>query len=156
MGETAHGIIHRRWPASNDQQPKVHGEGGAVLIERLAIKWTERWQRLIFLTIARCELCRRVNPWKGFIQSTRFSRINWEAYRSRAGGQSLGSESTNTNLVFEKQPSAPTNEKVSNDLVKQIRKLRWIGMDSEAESCKSRSVTCKLLRIVWGAAPETD
>jgi hypothetical protein len=39
----------------------------------------------------------------------------------------------NTNLTFEKQPSAPTDEKVSNELVKQIRKLRWIGMDGEAE-----------------------
>ena len=39
----------------------------------------------------------------------------------------------NTNLAIEKQPSAPTDEKVSNELVKQIRKLRWIGMDDEAE-----------------------
>jgi len=39
----------------------------------------------------------------------------------------------NMNRASEKQPSAPTDEKISNDLVKQIRKLRWIGMDGEAE-----------------------
>ena len=62
----------------------------------------------------------------------------------------------NTNLVFEKQSSAPTNEKVSNDLVKQIRKLRWIGMDGEAESLQITLRHMQAADIVLGAAPETD
>ena len=35
------------------------------------------------------------------------------------------------------QSDAPTNEEVSNDLVKQIRKLRWIGMDEEAQKLQT-------------------
>jgi hypothetical protein len=62
----------------------------------------------------------------------------------------------NLNLAFEKQPSAPIDEKVSNDLVKQIRKLRWIGMENEAELLQ---VTLRHLQgadVVLGTAAETD
>ena len=62
----------------------------------------------------------------------------------------------NTNLTFEKQPSAPTDVKVSNDLVKQIRKLRWIGMDGEAEFLQSTLRHLQAADVVLGTAAETD
>jgi len=62
----------------------------------------------------------------------------------------------NTNLAFEKQPSAPTDEKVSNDLVKHIRKLRWIGMDGEAEFLQITLRHLQAADVALGTAPETD
>jgi hypothetical protein len=62
----------------------------------------------------------------------------------------------NTNLTFEKQPSAPKDEKVSNDLVKQIRKLRGIGMDGEAEFLQSTLRHLQAADDVLGTAAETD
>jgi len=62
----------------------------------------------------------------------------------------------NTNLAFEKQPSAPTDEKVSNELVKQIRKLRWIGMDGEAEILQITLRHIQAADVVLGTAAETD
>jgi hypothetical protein len=62
----------------------------------------------------------------------------------------------NSNLAFEKQPSAPAIEKVSNDLIKQIRKLRWIGMDSEAESLQITLRHMQAADVMLGIAAETD
>lgn len=62
----------------------------------------------------------------------------------------------NTNLAFEKQPRAPTDEKVSNDLVKQIRKLRWIGMDGEAEFLQTTLRHIQAADVVLRTAAETD
>ena len=62
----------------------------------------------------------------------------------------------NANLAFEKQPSAPTDEMISNDLVKQIRKLRWIGMDGEAEILQITLRHIQAADIVLGTAAETD
>jgi hypothetical protein len=62
----------------------------------------------------------------------------------------------NTNLAFEKQPSVPQDEKVSNDLVKQIRKLRWIGMDGEAEFLQITLRHLQAADVVLGTAAETD
>jgi hypothetical protein len=61
-----------------------------------------------------------------------------------------------TNLAFEKLPSAPKDDKVSNDLVKQIRKLRWIGMDDEAEFLQSTLRHLQAADVVSGTAAETD
>lgn len=61
-----------------------------------------------------------------------------------------------TNLAFEKLPSAPKDDKVSNDLVKQIRKLRWIGMDDEAEFLQSTLRHLQVADVVLGTAAETD
>jgi hypothetical protein len=60
------------------------------------------------------------------------------------------------NLAFERQPSAPTEEKVSNDLVKQIRKLRWIGMENEAELLQIKLRHLQGADVVLGTAAETD
>jgi hypothetical protein len=60
------------------------------------------------------------------------------------------------NLAFERQPSAPTEEKVSNDLVKQIRKLRWIGMENEAELLQINLRHLQGADVVLGTAAETD
>lgn len=62
----------------------------------------------------------------------------------------------NTNLAFEKQHSAPIDEKVSNDLVKQIRKLRWIGMENEAELLQITLHHLQGADVVLGTAGETD
>jgi hypothetical protein len=62
----------------------------------------------------------------------------------------------NTNLAIEKQPSAPTDEKISNELVKQIRKLRWIGMDGEAEILQITLRHIQAADVVLGTAAETD
>jgi hypothetical protein len=59
-------------------------------------------------------------------------------------------------LPLKNNPAAPTDEKVAADLVKQIRKLRWIGMEGEAGFLQ---ITLRHLRaadIVLGAAAETD
>ena len=45
---------------------------------------------------------------------------------------------------------------VSNDLVKQIRKLRWIGMDSEAEVLQITLRHLQAADIVLGTPLETD
>jgi hypothetical protein len=60
------------------------------------------------------------------------------------------------NLAFERQPSALTEEKVSNDLVKQIRKLRWIGMENEAELLQIKLGHLQGADVVLGTAAETD
>lgn len=62
----------------------------------------------------------------------------------------------NTNLAFEKEPSAQTDEKISNDLVKHIRKLRWIGMDGEAEFLQITLRRLQAADVVLGTAAETD
>lgn len=62
----------------------------------------------------------------------------------------------NTNLAFEKQPRAPTDETVANDLVKQIRKLRWIGMEGEAEFLQITLHHLRAADVVLGTAAETD
>jgi hypothetical protein len=62
----------------------------------------------------------------------------------------------NTNLAFEKQPNVPKDEKVSNDLVKQIRKLRWIGMDGEAEFLQITLRHLQAADVALGATAETD
>jgi hypothetical protein len=61
----------------------------------------------------------------------------------------------NTNLAIEKQLSAPADE-VSNNLVKQIRKLRWIGMDSEAEFLHITLRHIQAADVVLGTAAEAD
>jgi hypothetical protein len=62
----------------------------------------------------------------------------------------------NTNLAPEKQPIAPADQKVSSDLVKQIRKLRWIGMDGEAKFLQSALRHIQAADVVLGTAAETD
>jgi hypothetical protein len=62
----------------------------------------------------------------------------------------------NTNLAFEKRPSTPTDAKVSNDLVKQIRKLRWIGMNDEAKFLQVTLRHIQAADVVLGTAAETD
>jgi hypothetical protein len=49
-----------------------------------------------------------------------------------------------------KKPSAPKDEKVSNDLVKQIRKLRWIGMNGEAEFLQTTLRHLQAVDVVLG------
>jgi hypothetical protein len=62
----------------------------------------------------------------------------------------------NTNLAFEQQPSVSTDQKVSNGLVKNIRKLRWIGMDDEAEVLQITLRHIQAADLVLGTAAETD
>jgi hypothetical protein len=62
----------------------------------------------------------------------------------------------NMKHVFEEQPIVPTDEKVSNDLVKQIRKLRWIGMDGEARFLQIALRHMRAADVVLGVPSETD
>jgi hypothetical protein len=61
----------------------------------------------------------------------------------------------NTNLAFEKPPSVSIDQKISNDLVKQVRKLRWIGMDDEARVMQV-ALGLQAADVVLGTPPETD
>lgn len=62
----------------------------------------------------------------------------------------------NTNIASEKQPITPADQKASNELVKQIRKLRWIGMDGEAKFLQSTLRHTQTADVVLGSAAETD
>jgi hypothetical protein len=62
----------------------------------------------------------------------------------------------NTNLAFEKPPSVSIDQKISNDLVKQVRKLRWIGMDDEARVLQVALGHIQAVDVVLGTPPETD
>jgi len=36
-------------------------------------------------------------------------------------------------MPLEQQPDKPAGDSASNELIKLVRKLRWVGMDEEAE-----------------------
>jgi len=36
-------------------------------------------------------------------------------------------------MPLEQQPDKPAGDSTSNELIKLVRKLRWVGMDEEAE-----------------------
>lgn len=46
--------------------------------------------------------------------------------------------------------------RVPDDLVKQIRKLRWMGLDGEAKLLESALRHMRAADVVLGAPPETD
>lgn len=48
-----------------------------------------------------------------------------------------------------------TKQRVSNDLVKLIRKLRWMGMDEEAQTVENQLSLCKADTVVARSC-ETD
>jgi hypothetical protein len=56
----------------------------------------------------------------------------------------------------ERRPAISTDEQVSNDLVKQIRKLRWIGMDREARLLENTLRRMQAVDVVLAFPPETD
>jgi hypothetical protein len=62
----------------------------------------------------------------------------------------------NVGHASEQRPAISTDEQVSNDLVKQIRKLRWIGMDIEARLLENTLRRMKAADVVLGFPPETD
>lgn len=62
----------------------------------------------------------------------------------------------NLNRAREEPPCVPTDVKVANDLVKQIRKLRWIGMDSEARLLQIALRRMKAADVVLGFPSDSD
>ncbi len=40
-------------------------------------------------------------------------------------------------MAISAQPQNPSDTRVSNDMIKLIRKLRWIGMDEEAQKLQT-------------------
>lgn len=55
-------------------------------------------------------------------------------------------------------PYGVAEQRASNDLVKLIRKLRWIGMEEEAEKVQEELMTCRVppTDSVVAASRETD
>jgi hypothetical protein len=56
-----------------------------------------------------------------------------------------------------KNPSIVTSEqRASNELIKLIRKLRWIGLDNEATAMERRLLSCPVGPCVLAEPRETD
>jgi len=53
-------------------------------------------------------------------------------------------------------PNVWPDETVSNDLVKQVRKLRWIGMDVEARLLQITLRRMQAADVVLGVPSDTD
>ncbi len=62
----------------------------------------------------------------------------------------------NTNGSVADQLVALAEKRISNDIVKQIRKLRWIGMDDEAMVLQVKLHHIRIADVVLSSAPETD
>ena len=58
----------------------------------------------------------------------------------------------------QKPPDGLAEERASNELVKQIRKLRWMGMEDEAERLQTQLTLCRVpaADCVVAASRETD
>ena len=55
-------------------------------------------------------------------------------------------------------PDGVAEQRVSNELIKLIRKLRWIGMEDEAEKVQEELTTCRVppTDSVVASSRETD
>jgi hypothetical protein len=53
-------------------------------------------------------------------------------------------------------PDVPADPRASNDMIKLIRKLRWVGMESEAERLRSSLAGMPQLDSVVAEPRETD
>jgi hypothetical protein len=60
------------------------------------------------------------------------------------------------NHAPDEMPNVSSDETVSNDLVKQVRKLRWIGMDVEARLLQSTLRRMQAADVVLGVPSDTD
>ncbi len=58
----------------------------------------------------------------------------------------------------QKPPEVSAEQRASNELVKLIRKLRWMGMDEEAERARDKLTKCHVPATdsVVAASRETD
>jgi hypothetical protein len=58
----------------------------------------------------------------------------------------------------QKPPDVLAEQRVSNELVKLIRKLRWVGMDDEAGRIQDKLALCGVpaVNCVVAATRETD
>lgn len=57
---------------------------------------------------------------------------------------------------LQERPDVLATQRGSNELVKRIRKLRWIGMDEEARALQDAVSRLPPANPVLGAAPDTD
>src|SRR4051812_25079669 len=78
-----------------------------------------------------------------------------EIARLSTPDEPLGRTTVNMNLAIQEQLDVSTNEKVSNALIKQIRKLRWIGMDAEASRLQAKLSRMQAADVVVGLLSET-
>ncbi|QPC41430.1 hypothetical protein HW532_00950 [Kaustia mangrovi] len=53
-------------------------------------------------------------------------------------------------------PGARAEEETSSELVGQIRKLRWIGMEAEAQPLETRLCRMRVTDVVVGTPQDTD
>lgn len=60
------------------------------------------------------------------------------------------------NLSVRTRPDVSEQQRQAGELVKRLRKLRWIGMDDEAENLEFslRRLACR--EVVLVEAPDTD
>ena len=61
----------------------------------------------------------------------------------------------NINHAFQRLPDVSPEQKTSSEMIKLIRKLRWIGLDDEARRLQA-ALPVPHRDIVLGLPPETD
>ncbi len=62
----------------------------------------------------------------------------------------------NSNGSVADQLDAAAEKRISNDIVRQIRKLRWIGMENEAMVLQIKLHHIRTADVVLSSPPETD
>ena len=62
----------------------------------------------------------------------------------------------NLTHASQRPPDVSPEQMASRDLVKQIRKLRWIGMDDEARCLRGTLYQVSAADVVLDLPPETD
>jgi hypothetical protein len=60
------------------------------------------------------------------------------------------------NLTDQSTPDASVEERAVNDMIKRIRKLRWIGLDGEAQGVARQMRGVQLADSVLAAPSDTD
>ena len=61
-----------------------------------------------------------------------------------------------TSLEQQKPSDVSTELKAANELVKLVRKLRWMGMGDEAERMQMQLMLCRPADSVLAASQQTD
>jgi hypothetical protein len=61
-----------------------------------------------------------------------------------------------TRLDFEGPSIVASEQRASNELIKLITKLRWIGLDNEATAMERRLLSCQVGPCVLAEPRETD
>jgi hypothetical protein len=79
-----------------------------------------------------------------------------ERCKKRAMRKALVRTSMETHLGQQKRPDVSTEQRKSSELVKRIRKLRWMGLEAEAERVEMALCRGPAGDSVLAAPHETD